>query len=84
MATLQTMPPIALLPAQLAALGVHWNTAANVLPKAQGEALGSLCDNAVGTAIATMLGGIPLLAPINKSRYCRLNQIVSKLDTAAS
>ena len=66
MATLQTMPAIALLPAQLAALGVHWNTAANVLPKAQGEALGSLCDNAVGTAIATMLGGIPILAPINK------------------
>jgi hypothetical protein len=35
------------------------------LPKAQGEALGSLCDHRVGTCLASMLGGIPVVQPTN-------------------
>ena len=66
MAALQPMPIIALPVNQLAPLGANWNPVTSALPKAQGEALGSLCDHAVGAALATMLGNIPVAAPLNK------------------
>src|SRR5438552_622712 len=65
MADLQAMPPIVLQNADLVALGAQWNAAATTLPKAQGEQVGSLCDRTVGACIAAMLGGIPVVPPIN-------------------
>ena len=64
MANLQTMPIVTLPVAQLAEIGNHWDAATFTLPKAQGERVGGLCDQAVGQALATMLGGIPVRDPI--------------------
>jgi len=63
MANLQSMPPIALPVGALAEIGRHWDANSFTLPKAQGERVGQLCDKAVADALATMLGGIPVLAP---------------------
>jgi hypothetical protein len=65
MANLQAMPALQFPVADLAALGANWNAATTTLPKAQGEQLGALCDRTVGAAVAAMLGGIPVLPPIN-------------------
>lgn len=67
MANLQTMPVIALPVADLAAIGQHWHAASFTLPKAKGELVGGICDRAVGQALATMLGGIPVLDPIKST-----------------
>jgi hypothetical protein len=63
MAKLHTMPPIVLPPAQLTAIGRHWNAAGFELPKNHGEAVGKLCDQTVGAALARLLGGIQVKTP---------------------
>lgn len=60
MASLQTMPPIVLPAPRLVEIGAHWSVANFELPKTQGVKVGNLCDEAVGNALATMLGGIPV------------------------
>ncbi|MBI2924736.1 MAG: hypothetical protein HYY24_03420 [Verrucomicrobia bacterium] len=57
------MPPIVLPAARLVALGKHWNAADAELPKTHGELVGKLCDETVGSALAQMLGGIPIKKP---------------------
>ncbi len=66
MARLQPMPPIVLPTAELAELGKHWSGADLALPKSQGEKVGSLCDRAVGKALAAMLG-VKVEKPLNNS-----------------
>jgi len=52
------------LPAsRLVEIGRHWNPTDSELPKAQGQLVGTLCDETVGTALATMLGGISVKKP---------------------
>jgi hypothetical protein len=43
----------------------HGNAATVTLPKINGQQVGSLCDRTVGDSLATMLGGIPVVPPIN-------------------
>lgn len=67
MANLQTMPVIVLPVTELARVGEKWDSATLTLPKAQGELVGGICDKTVGAALAMMLGGIPVLAPIKST-----------------
>lgn len=66
MASLASMPPIAISQAELAAFGRVWTDNGAKLsrtpPRSSGE-LGRLFDMAVGSALATMLGGIPIVTP---------------------
>jgi len=66
MATLATMPPIAIAQADLQRFGRAWINNGERLsrtpPESSGE-LGKLFDMAVGQALATMLGGIPIASP---------------------
>ena len=70
MATLTTMPPIAIAQADLLRFGQTWISNGERLsrtpPQSSGE-LGKLFDTAVGLALATMLGGIPLVSPNSNS-----------------
>lgn len=65
MATLKPMPPVLLSPEALLPIGKSWNANTAVLPKAQGEKLGSICDQAVAKALSALLGGIPIRKPTN-------------------
>lgn len=60
------MPPITIDPADLRPFGVQWQQNGGALkrtrPYSSGE-LGKLFDNTIGKALATMLGGIPLVLP---------------------
>lgn len=66
MALLQPMPPIVVPPARLAPFGAQWQSRDGALsrtpPYSSGQ-LGSLFDETVGDALATMLGGIPVVVP---------------------
>ncbi|MDQ2784506.1 MAG: hypothetical protein M3Y58_05835 [Chloroflexota bacterium] len=66
MARLAPMPPISIDPSSLALFGERWTTLNRRLsrtpPQSSGQ-LGVLFDRAVGAALATMLGGIPIVAP---------------------
>ena len=66
MPKLQTMPPLVILPTELAKFGAAWTANNGSLsrtpPQSSGE-LGKLFDTAVGTALAVMLGGIPIEVP---------------------
>ncbi|HLY32145.1 MAG TPA: hypothetical protein VKQ36_14035 [Ktedonobacterales bacterium] len=66
MATLAPMPPVSIAQAELAQFGTAWEQNGGRLsrtpPRSSGE-LGRLFDVAVGQALATMLGGIPLVTP---------------------
>lgn len=66
MATLNSMPPITIAQADLALFGAKWKERGGSLsrtpPQSSGE-LGKLFDTAVGSALATMLGGIPIEVP---------------------
>lgn len=67
MANLQAMPAIVLPVAELVEIGQNWVAADFTLPKAQGELVGNICDRTVGQALATMLGGIPVLDPASRN-----------------
>lgn len=70
MARLQQMPPIAIAQAELAEFGRTWTTLNQSLsrtPPHSSSQLGALFDRAVGTALAAMLGGIPIVAPVRNS-----------------
>jgi len=60
------MPPVTLDPNDLAQFGGKWSSGSN-LNKKDAMDFGKLFDRAVGTALATMLGGIPVVAPTNLS-----------------
>ena len=66
MATLATMPPIVIAQSDLQRFGRAWINNGQRLsrtpPESSGE-LGKLFDMAVGRALATMLGGIPIVSP---------------------
>lgn len=66
MANLAPMPPITISQTELALFGQTWANNGRKLsrtpPRSSGE-LGKLVDTAVGAALATMLGGIPVLHP---------------------
>jgi hypothetical protein len=65
MANLRPMPSVELPVAELAAIGCHWSVSAVTLPKSWGEKLGQLCDRTVRKCLAEMLGGVPVLKPLN-------------------
>lgn len=66
MAPLKSMPTISIKQANLASFGVSWTTNGGSLsrtpPNSSGE-LGKIFDTAVATALATMLGDIPIVTP---------------------
>ena len=72
MPELQEMPPISVPPDELARWGSLWSgtvgsdqrpKAANRFDKKQGMDFGRVFDRAFGTALATMLGDIPIVSP---------------------
>jgi hypothetical protein len=63
MANLKPMPVIVLPADRLVEIGKHWKAKDSELPKTQGELVGKLCDQTVGKALATMLGGISVAKP---------------------
>lgn len=64
MAELQDMPEVRIAPEALASWGSKWLAARpNRFDKRQGMEFGRLFDNAFGSALATMLGGIPVVKP---------------------
>ena len=63
MANLKHMPPVVLPAERLVEIGKHWKAEDSELPKTQGELVGKLCDETVGNALATMLGGISVKRP---------------------
>src|SRR5580658_244563 len=63
MANLKPMPTVVLAADRLVAIGRHWKSKEAELPKNQGELVGKLCDETVGHALATMLGGISVKKP---------------------
>lgn len=66
-----SMPAITISPVSLAQWGTHWHavagapnvSAAQAFNKKQGMDFGKEFDNAVGVALSTMLGGIPIVVP---------------------
>src|SRR5579859_1031651 len=66
MATLTTMPPTTIPQSDLQRFGQAWikngERLSRTPPESSGE-LGKLFDMAVGRALATMLGGIPIVSP---------------------
>ena len=60
------MPPLAISEAELAAFGTAWTANNGSLsrtpPQSSGD-LGKVFDMAVGTALAVMLGGVPVVTP---------------------
>ena len=65
MARLAPMPPIGVTPADLAPFGTAW-AVNSALPRTRpysSSQLGNIFDTAVGSALATMLGGIPIVRP---------------------
>jgi hypothetical protein len=70
MAKLVTMPPLAVSQSELAKFGATWTANGGSLsrtpPQSSGE-LGRVFDMAVGTALAEMLGSLPILIPNGNS-----------------
>lgn len=70
MARLVTMPPLAISQAALEPFGVTWTANGGSLsrtpPQSSGD-LGRVFDMAVGTALAVLLGGIPVTTPNGSS-----------------
>lgn len=70
MAKLTTMPPVTVSQADLVLFGETWQRNGGSLsrtpPQSSGQ-LGNLFDEAVGRALAAMLGGIPVVKPIATS-----------------
>ncbi len=66
MAKLTTMPSLVIVQADLAPFGMTWTSNGGSLsrtpPQSSGE-LGRIFDMAVGTALAAMLGGVPIATP---------------------
>ena len=66
MAKLVTMPPLVVSQTELAKFGVTWTANGSSLsrtpPQSSGE-LGRVFDISVGTALAAMLGGVPIKTP---------------------
>ena len=66
MAKLATMPPVVISQGELARFGATWTANGGSLsrtpPQSSGD-LGRLSDLAVGTALAAMLGGVPIEVP---------------------
>ncbi len=70
MASLLLMPPIVIAQQDLAAFGAAWNENDGNLkrsPPFSSSELGKLFDTGVGTALATLLGNIPIVIPNSKS-----------------
>ncbi|HEX5502089.1 MAG TPA: hypothetical protein VFW96_05670 [Thermomicrobiales bacterium] len=63
MAQLAPMPPIAIDPADLVAIGKTWTDHTKPLGQASAAKLAKLFDTAVGRSLAVMLGGIPIVRP---------------------
>ena len=63
MANLQQMPQLVFPTDKLMEIGKHWDAVKSELPKVQGTTFGDLIDMTVGNALATMLGGIPVVKP---------------------
>src|SRR6266567_6938681 len=66
MATLVSMPPITIDQADLIRFGNTWTSKGGRLsrtPPQSSDELGNLFNTAVGSALATMLGGIPIIRP---------------------
>lgn len=66
MAQLRPMPAVNIDPSDLVPFGQRWTALGGRLsrtPPQSSAQLGSLLNRAVGDALATMLGGIPILAP---------------------
>lgn len=64
------MPRVAIAPSDLARFGVKWNARGGSLSRTPPESssqLGALFDSAVGSALATLLGGIPIGTPTSTS-----------------
>lgn len=60
------MPPISISQVELQRFGITWNSNGGNLsrtPPQSSSELGKLFDNAVGKALAAMLGGIPIVSP---------------------
>lgn len=70
MGKLVTMPPVVISQADLAPFGATWTSNGGKLsrtpPQSSGE-LGKVFDLAVGTALAVMLGGVPVTTPNGNS-----------------
>ncbi len=70
MAKLVTMPSLAISQTELAKFGAAWTANGGSLsrspPQSSGE-LGRIFDMAVGSALAAMLGGIPIVTPNSNS-----------------
>src|ERR1041385_8216951 len=70
MAKLASMPPITVSQADLARFGETWRNNGGSLsrtPPYSSSQLGNLFDEAVGRALAVMLGGIPVEKPVATS-----------------
>src|SRR5438128_8084074 len=70
MAVLQPMPPVAVISAELLPFGTQWQANGRSLsrtPPWSSSQLGETFDRAVGSALATMLGGISVEDPINSN-----------------
>lgn len=70
MAKLAPMPTIEIAQAQLAQFGQTWTARSGSLSRTlpySSSALGQLFDNAVGHALATMLGGVPAVVPNSRA-----------------
>lgn len=68
MPPLAPMPVIELLPAVLQPFGIQWSANGQRLSRTQPNSsmqLGSAVNDAVATAISVMLGGVPIVPPIN-------------------
>lgn len=70
MAKLSSMPPVSVSQAELALFGETWQRNGGSLsrtPPQSSSQLGNLFDEAVGKALAAMLGGIPVIRPVATS-----------------
>lgn len=63
MAVLTRMPDLEIPPDALRQIAGSWDPAQEALAKEDGERLGRLCDQTVGEALATFLGGVPIRTP---------------------
>lgn len=70
MPPLQTMPTAVADPTELSAFGAQWIANGEKLSRSQPYSsiqLGDFFDQTIAAPLATMLGGIPVLAPINRN-----------------
>jgi hypothetical protein len=67
MARLTTMPPITVAATDLTPFGLEWHANGGNFTKKQSMDFGYIFDIAIGTALAEMLGGIPVRRPARES-----------------